>query len=124
MWVVWAEQNPQYLLRLARKELNVPNLKSSKELTVLIYILWLKGTLEDLKTYLNTDILPDEPKMSPEWIFMPLIYCNDVEEVSICSSCEKYIIKGIQTFNQSIYLDSVTARPRDMQPLEVLDTWF
>ena len=81
--------------------MNVPELKSSKELTVLIYILWLKGTLEDLKTYLNTDILPDEPKMSPEWIFMPLIYCNDVEEVSICSSCEKYIIKGTYVyFNQ------------------------
>ena len=60
-----AEQNPQFLLRLARKELNVPKLKCITELTVLIYILWLKGTLEDLKTYLNTDILPDEPKMSP-----------------------------------------------------------
>ena len=78
--------------------LYIPKSKSGKELTVLIYILRLKGTLEDLKTYLNTDILPDEPKLSPEWIFMPLIYCNDVEEVSICSSCEKYIIKGMQTF--------------------------
>ena len=57
------------------------------------------GRSENLLEYRITDILPDEPKMSPEWIFMPLIYCNDVEEVSICSSCEKYIIKGIQTFS-------------------------
>ena len=55
----------------------------------------LNDIKEDLQTYFRNGILEDEPALSPDWIFMPMIYCEEVtNDVNYCKSCEKHIIKG------------------------------
>ena len=55
----------------------------------------LIDTKADLESYFNNAILEDESNISTEWIFIPLIYCEAIEEgVKYCSSCEKHIVKG------------------------------
>ena len=50
---------------------------------------------DDIEAYLRNAILSDEPDISSDWIFMPMVYCEDIEdEVSYCESCEKHIILG------------------------------
>ena len=55
----------------------------------------LNETKTDLESYFNNTIIDNESWISPEWIFIPLIYCEDMEVgVNYCSSCENHIIKG------------------------------
>ena len=55
----------------------------------------LNDTKKDLETYFRNGILEDEPELSPDWIFMPMIYCEKVtNDFNYCKSCEKNIIKG------------------------------
>ena len=53
----------------------------------------LQGTLEDLQTYLKSDILTDEV-LSPDWIFLPMIYCEEEDEIFSCDHCRQHIIRG------------------------------
>ena len=55
----------------------------------------LNGTLEDLKIYLEANILPDQVLMSKKWVFVPMIACERIDDISFCSSCENHVIKGI-----------------------------
>ena len=56
----------------------------------------LNNTKSDLESYFNNAVMESEPSISPEWIFIPLIYCEDIENgVNYCSSCKKHIIIGM-----------------------------
>ena len=55
----------------------------------------LNDTKTDIESYFNNAIIEEESSIGPDWIFIPLIYCEDIEEeVKYCSSCTNYIIKG------------------------------
>ena len=55
----------------------------------------LNDTKADLESYFNNAILEDRSSISPEWIFIPLIYCEDTEDgIDYCSSCQNHVIKG------------------------------
>ena len=53
----------------------------------------LKGIREDLQTYLKSDILKDE-FISQDWMFLPMIYCEQEEAVFCCDHCRQHIITG------------------------------
>ena len=53
----------------------------------------LKGIREDLQTYLKSDILKDE-FISQDWMFLPMIYCEQEEAVFCCDRCRQHIITG------------------------------
>ena len=55
----------------------------------------LLETKEDLKTYFKYNILEEKSTICSEWVFVPMIYCESIEEGNnICDSCAKFIIKG------------------------------
>ena len=62
----------------------------------------LNGTMQDLESYFRSGILTIGGNMISDWIFVPMIYCEEVEDdISPCGSCENYIIRGnIYTFSQ------------------------
>ena len=65
----------------------------------------LNDTKKDLETYFRNGILEDEPELSPDWIFMPMIYCEEVaNDFNYCKLCEKHIIKG----NMYVYTSNIS----------------
>ena len=61
----------------------------------------LMDTKDDLETYFRIGILKDEPALSPDWVFVPMIYCEEMaQEVKCCTLCERHIIKGKDIINQ------------------------
>ena len=55
----------------------------------------LLDTKTDLESYFSSDVLKENPWMSSEWVFVPMVYCEEVEEgVEISQTCENFIIKG------------------------------
>ena len=55
----------------------------------------LLNTKADLESYITSDVLTDNPWMSSEWVFVPLIYCENVEqEVEISQTCDDFVIQG------------------------------
>ena len=55
----------------------------------------LLDTKSDLESYFSSDVLKENPWMSSEWVFVPMVYCEEVEEgVEISQTCEDFIIKG------------------------------
>lgn len=54
----------------------------------------LQKTMEDMKTYLGSDILPKEDFIGKDWLFMPMIYCESMEDFKCCESCRQHIITG------------------------------
>ena len=56
----------------------------------------LLDTKSDLESYFSSDVLKENPWMSSEWVFVPMVYCEEIEEgVKISQTCEDFIIKGI-----------------------------
>ena len=43
----------------------------------------LLNTKADLESYLTTNVLTDNPWMNSEWVFVPMIYCEEIEEDGI-----------------------------------------
>ena len=55
----------------------------------------LLDTKADLESYFSSDVLKQNPWMSSEWAFVPMIYCKEiVEGVEISPTCEDFVIKG------------------------------
>ena len=55
----------------------------------------LLETKEELKTYFKYNILEEKSTICSEWVFVPMIYCESIEEGNnICDSCAKFMIKG------------------------------
>ena len=55
----------------------------------------LLNTKADLESYITSDVLTDNPWMSSEWVFVPMIYCEEVEHgVKISQTCEDFVIQG------------------------------
>ena len=55
----------------------------------------LLDTKSDLESYFSSDVLKENPWMSSEWVFVPMVYCEEIEEgVEISQTCEDFIIKG------------------------------
>ena len=55
----------------------------------------LLDTKGDLESYFSSDVLKEYPWMSSEWVFVPMVYCEEIEEgVEISQTCEDFIIKG------------------------------
>ena len=57
----------------------------------------LLDTKSDLESYFSSDVLKENPWMSSEWVFVPMVYCEKIEEgVEISQTCEDFVIKGKQ----------------------------
>ena len=55
----------------------------------------LLDTKADLESYFSSDVLKENPWMSSEWVFVPMVYCEEIEEgVEISPTCEDFVIKG------------------------------
>ena len=55
----------------------------------------LLDTKTDLESYFSSDVLKEYPWMSSEWVFVPMVYCEEIEEgVEISPTCEDFVIKG------------------------------
>ena len=55
----------------------------------------LLDTKADLESYFASDVLKVNPWMSSEWVFVPMVYCEKIEEgVEISQTCEDFVIKG------------------------------
>ena len=55
----------------------------------------LLNTKADLESYITSDVLTDNPWMSSEWVFVPMIYCENVEQdVVISQTCEDFVVQG------------------------------
>ena len=78
--------------------------KDEKKGNVQKIIEQLQVTFEDLQTYLLGDILSDEKIDGKDWFFIPMIYCEGVEDVIFCDSCGKHIMIGMNvlTFTSDI----------------------
>ena len=59
----------------------------------------LRNTKSDLESYFSSDVLKENPWMSSEWVFVPMVYCEEIEEgVEISPTCEDFVIKGKYIF--------------------------
>ena len=55
----------------------------------------LLNTKADLESYFTSDVLRDNPWLSSEWVFVPMIYCEEIEEDVIISQPSKdFVIQG------------------------------
>ena len=64
----------------------------------------LLDTKLDLESYFSSDVLKENPWMSPDWVFVPMVYCEEIEEsVKISQTCVDFVIKG-KCFYQLITL--------------------
>ena len=55
----------------------------------------LLDTKLDLESYFSSDVLKENPWMSSEWVFVPMVYCEEIEEsVEISSTWKDFVIKG------------------------------
>ena len=55
----------------------------------------LLDTKADLESYFTSDVLKANPWMSSEWVFVPIVYCEKIEEgVEISQTCQDFVIKG------------------------------
>ena len=55
----------------------------------------LLDTKLDLESYFSSDALKEYPWMSSEWVFVPMVYCEEIEEgVEINPTWEDFVIKG------------------------------
>ena len=63
----------------------------------------LLNTKADLESYITSDVLTDNPWMSSEWVFVPMIYCEEIEEdVIISQSSEDFVVQGKYLFLYSL----------------------
>ena len=63
----------------------------------------LLNTKADLESYFSSDVLKENPWMSSEWVFVPMVYCEDIEEgVEISPTCVDFVIQG-KYFYQLIF---------------------
>ena len=72
----------------------------------------LLNTKADLESYFSSDVLTENPWMSSKWVFVPMLYCEEIEqEVKISQTCEGFVIQGKYLYslyyfkNQSGILD-------------------
>ena len=75
----------------------------------------LKGIREDLQTYLKSDILKDE-FISQDWMFLPMIFCEQEEAVFCCDGCRQHIITGTFGNFQNIQYQKIQATHSCGQP--------
>ena len=55
----------------------------------------LLDTKADLESYFTSDVLKAYPWMSSEWVFVPMVYCEEIEDcVMISQTCVDFVIKG------------------------------
>ena len=55
----------------------------------------LLDTKADLESYFTSDVLKANPWMSSEWVFVPMVYCEEIEEgFEISQTCKDFVIKG------------------------------
>ena len=55
----------------------------------------LLDTKSDLESYFSSDVLKENPWMSSEWVFVPMVYCEGIEEgLEISQNCVDFVIKG------------------------------
>ena len=54
----------------------------------------LLDTKADLESYFSSDVLKENPWMSSEWVFVPMVYCEEIAEgVELSQTCEDFVIK-------------------------------
>ena len=55
----------------------------------------LLNTKADLESYILSEVLTENPWMSSEWVFVPMVYCEEIEEgLEISQNCVDFVIKG------------------------------
>ena len=65
----------------------------------------LLNTKADLESYFASEVLTENPLMSSEWVFVPMLYCEEIEqEVKICQTCLDFVIQGIYLYSLTLYI--------------------
>jgi hypothetical protein len=68
----------------------------------------LLDTKADLESYFSSDVLKENPWMSSEWVFVPMVYCEVIEEgLEISQNCVDFVIKDVKKYlarNQGIHI--------------------
>ena len=55
----------------------------------------LLNTKADLESYFAIEVLTENPWMSSEWVFVPMLYCEEIEQdVKISQTCVDFVIQG------------------------------
>ena len=55
----------------------------------------LLNTKADLESYFTSDVLTENSWMSSEWVFVPMLYCEKIEQdVKISQTCVDFVIQG------------------------------
>ena len=55
----------------------------------------LLNTKADLESYFKSDVLTENPWMSSEWVFAPMLYCEEIDQdVKISQTCVDFVIQG------------------------------
>ena len=64
----------------------------------------LLNTKADLESYFASKVLTENPWMSSEWVFVPMLYCEEIEQdVKISQTCVDFVIQGkLPTFTQTV----------------------
>ena len=55
----------------------------------------LLNTKADLESYFASKVLTENPWMSSEWVFVPMLYCEEIEQdIKISQTCVDFVIQG------------------------------
>ena len=64
----------------------------------------LLNTKADLESYFTSDIMKENPWMSSEWVFVPMLYCEEIEQdVKISQTCVDFVIQGKYFYSLTQY---------------------
>ena len=64
----------------------------------------LLNTKADLESYFASEVLAENPWMSSEWVFVPMLYCEEIEQdVKISQTCVDFVIQGKYFYSLTKY---------------------
>ena len=64
----------------------------------------LLNTKADLEFYFASDVLTHNPWMSSEWVFVPMLYCEQIDQdVKISQTCVDFVIQGKYFYSLTQY---------------------
>ena len=64
----------------------------------------LLNTKADLESYFAIEVLTENPWMSSEWVFVPMLYCEEIEQdVKISQTCVDFVVQGKYLYLLKLY---------------------
>ena len=76
----------------------------------------LLNTKADLESYFKSDVLTENPWMSSEWVFVPMLYCEEIElDVKISQTCVDFVIQGkLPIYTYTVHIASLFFIPIEL----------